>query len=35
VKRLYSRFTRDVGLDSILFPYDNFATIYERSPRDR
>lgn len=32
VERLYSRFTRGMGLDTVLFPYDTFATIYERIP---
>jgi len=27
VERLYSRFTRGLGLDTVFFPYDTFADI--------
>jgi hypothetical protein len=34
VERLYRRFTRGLGLDSTLFPYDAFSEIGEKTPRD-
>ncbi|WP_410659528.1 helix-turn-helix domain-containing protein [Amycolatopsis sp. lyj-112] len=33
VERLYGRFARGLGLDTVLFPYDTFAQIGQRVPQ--